>query len=157
MVADSRDVDRGVEYGDCEDVAELKAFAKRRPGRPTDRNAILDEVARRALAIGLTYKLTAELIGVDPRTFRQWRAKDPDYSAFLKSGRAAGIMRALSVVNNKIDAGNLDAAKWYCENIGSELMPGAKGDPDELGEDMRSTAEALHAECMAMRATATAL
>lgn len=100
-------------------------------GRPSKRTPELDQVARRAIAMGMSYKLTAALIGIEPRTFRMWR-EDAEYAAFLETARAEGIQKALMVVLNKIEAQDFKAATWFLEKRAYELMPESK---DELGED----------------------
>ena len=115
------------------------------PGRPTLRTPERDAVARRALSMGMSYKLTAALIGVDPRTFRNWR-QDEEYAAFLETGRAEGIQKALAVVINKIEENDLRAATWFLEKRAFELMPEAPPDLSEADDaEVETIARKLHA------------
>lgn len=155
MVADPREVDS--DDAPLHVMLQDVAYRNARTGPPQERTPRIDAIMRRLLGIGLSLKLTAYVIGVDPRTLRRWKAADPNLSALLESGRAEGIAKALAVVSRKIDADDLNAATWFLRHRAWELMPESPVDPEDAGEDLRSTAEALHAECMAMRATATAL
>lgn len=93
-------------------------------GRPTLRTPELIARVKAALRVGLDWGTAAEVAGVHVRTLANWRDSDEDLDADLRAARANATMRAAVRLQERIDAGDVGAIKFFLTCRSSEFKDG---------------------------------
>jgi transposase len=75
------------------------------------------------IALGLTYRLAAESVGVTYKTFNEWNQKGQteksgkyfEFSQYIKKCNAEGARKLLERLNEAAKAGNCQVCMWILE------------------------------------------
>lgn len=64
-------------------------------------------------ARGLQHKDIAAVMGISEQTWWEYRRENPELEDAFRSGKAEGLNRSGAALLRKVDAGVIDAIKWY--------------------------------------------
>ena len=75
------------------------------------------------IALGLTYRLAAESVGVTYKTLNEWNQKGQteksgkyfDFAQHIKKCNAAGARKLLERLNDAVEYGNCQVCMWILE------------------------------------------
>lgn len=86
--------------------------------KPTKREQMV--TAARYIMCGMTYSQVASLVGVSPSTVRNWTRRK-DWSEIMQDASSVEFTemaaKALGVVKNAIEDGDLKTATWYLSKV----------------------------------------
>lgn len=103
-----------------------KKMKKKGPGRESKRYQPLDPIltATNCLAVGLTQKRACLVIGVDEKTFIQWKKEDDDLKRQVEGALPRSIFglaaKVHALCNSKSETIQLAALKWLLPKLAPE-------------------------------------
>ena len=108
-------------------------------GRPTKRTPEVEGKLFAALAVGMNNRESAMFAGVDPATFRRWRAEDDDFRAECEGHQAATIQRIAKRYLGRALDGEDKAAQFFLsrrsESFRDKGIPETQSEADDGGDE----------------------
>ena len=88
---------------------------RKRAGRPTKYNPLVQERIANALSAGNTRKDSAAYAGISEDTFALWLAKYPDFADAIEKAEADAAVRNVAIIGKAAQNGTWQAAAWWLE------------------------------------------
>tara|TARA_R100000315_G_scaffold32424_1_gene13136 strand:- start:28 stop:537 length:510 start_codon:yes stop_codon:yes gene_type:complete len=120
--------------------------APRKAGRPSKRTPEVEALIAKALSLGLSFEVAADLAGIHRDTLLDWRRKDEDFSAAIKQSTAQGKMAVAGRLMTLIHGGNVAATIFWLKTRTEEfreLRQDRVADAETVAQELEAAAKAM--------------